>query len=180
MRAHPQGISEYELLNLLREQHPAFQTDRADPLSLFRQHFLLFHILYRLQADLFSHQAALLELSPLLIVLRDYQAGPTDQLNLSDPLRNYYLDLNHLAKTGAEDVAALLNQFWRGSARADQRRSALDILGLCDPVADSEIRRRYRELVMRHHPDRGGETAQLQVLNAALATLLPAKKLAEQ
>jgi hypothetical protein len=173
--ASPQGLSEYELLNTLSKQIPAFQTDRADPLSLFRQHFLLFHCLYRLQQELFQQQRAQLEIGPLHIVLRAYQPGPAAQLALADPLRDYYLDLHHLIETGAEDVAALLDAFWLRMSRDDQRADALWVLGLNDPVDDAQIRRRYRELVMRHHPDRGGETARLQLFNAAVATLLPNK-----
>lgn len=175
MCAHPQGLSEYELLNILREQLPAFQTDRLVPLSLFRQHFLLFHSLYRLQQELLQQQRGQLEISPLQIILRPYQPGTDTQLATPDLLRRYYLDLAHLAETGAREVEALLNAFWTGINRADRREDALQVLGLCDPVDDARIRRRYRELVMRHHPDRGGDTARLQLLNAAVATLLPGK-----
>lgn len=175
LRDHPQGLSEFELLNLLRDQLIAFQTDRADPLALFRQHFLLFHSLYRLQADLLTRQTGILEIGALQIILRAYQPGPAAQLTRADPLRRYYLDLSHLADTGSEDVEAMLDAFWTGMVRVDRRTEALQVLGLSDPVDDRVIRRRYREMVMRHHPDRGGETARLQLLNAAVATLLPNK-----
>lgn len=108
-------------------------------------------------------------------MLQSYQAVPAAQLALPDPLRDYYLDLQHLDDTGAADVTALLEAFWQGMTRTDQRAEALQVLGLSDPVDDVRIQRRYRELVMRHHPDRGGETAQLQLLNTAIATLLPGK-----
>lgn len=52
LRAHPQGLSEYELLNLLRTRAPAFAGERRKPLVLFQQHFLLFHCLYSLQQAL--------------------------------------------------------------------------------------------------------------------------------
>jgi len=99
----------------------------------------------------------------------------TAQLALPDPLCSYYLDLNQLHATGAEEVATLLNAFWVNMGRADRRGHALQILGLSDPVDVTTIRRRYRELVMTHHPDRGGETARLQLLNAAVANLLPSQ-----
>lgn len=175
MRAYPQGLSEYEFLNVLREQVPDFQSDRADPLSLFRQHFILFHGLYRLQQDLLDRQQAQLLISPLRIVLQPYQPSITDQMSRADPLRNYYLDLTQLHATGADEVEALLNAFWVRIIRDDQRTEALEVLELSDPVDDATIRRRYRELVMLHHPDRGGETARLQLLNAAVAALLPSR-----
>jgi DnaJ-domain-containing protein 1 len=166
-------LSEYEFLNVLREQVPAFQTDRNNPVSLFRQHFILFHGLYRLQQDLLNRRQAQLQISPLRIVLHPYLASVTEQMTQADPLRRYYLDLTQLHATGAKEVEALLDAFWMRMTRDDQRKEALQVLGLSDPVNDSTIRRRYRELVMVHHPDRGGETARLQLLNAAVASLLP-------
>ena len=109
------------------------------------------------------------------IVLCPYQANMADQLTLPDPLRCYYLDLDQLYATGPDEVAALLNAFWVRMGRLDCREDALQVLGLSDPVDDAAIRRRYRELVMVHHPDRGGETARLQLINAAVADLLPSR-----
>jgi DnaJ-domain-containing protein 1 len=44
----------------------------------------------------------------------------------------------------------------RGPAgRNSRRRAALAELGLQDPVDDATIKRRYRRLAMRHHPDQG-------------------------
>ena len=72
----------------------------------------------------------------------------------------------------APAVDALLAAFWVRFQRRDQRAAALMELGLSDPVDDATIKRTYRQLVMRHHPDRGGETERLQVINAALRALL--------
>jgi DnaJ-class molecular chaperone len=80
-----------------------------------------------------------------------------------------------LQQTGKAEVDALLKDFWAMLSRHDQRSEALQLLGLSDPVSNGAIRRRYRELVMRHHPDRGGDTQHQQLLNAAIATLLPGK-----
>lgn len=170
---HPQGLSEYHFLTLLGKHEPIFQTDRSDPMSLFRQHFILFHALYRLEMELSAKRQAHLQITPLQIALKPYQAATHAELDFPDPLRNYYLDLDHLYKTGREEVEKLLNAFWLGITQQDQRAEALQVLGLTDPVDNASIRRRYRELVMRHHPDRGGETARLQLINAAVAALLP-------
>lgn len=160
----------------MQRQLAVFQTDRADPVALFRQHFILFHSLYLLRADLLTRQLARLEIGPLRIALLPYQATTSGQLTEADPLQHYYLDLSHLQETGPEDVQALLDDFWRQLARTEQRAEALAVLGLSDPVDDAKIRRRYREQVMQHHPDRGGNTARLQLLNAAIAALLPDRR----
>ena len=176
LAAAPQGLSEYELLNALREQFAEFQTDRSVPLALFRQHFILFHALYRLQAELLSRQQATLQISPQRIALSAYLNRDTGDLTQADPLRSYYMDLTQLQSTGTEEVESLLDAFWENLGRSSQRQEALRILGLSEPVDAAGVRRRYRELVMRHHPDRGGDTAGLQLINAALAVLLPGRR----
>lgn len=159
----------------MRDRLSLFQTDRADPVYLFRQHFILFHTLYRLQQDLLLARQGRLEISPLQIIIHPVSASGGTQLAQPDPLRSYYLDLNHLYETGTAEVDALLRGFWQRLGRRDQRQEALQVLGLADPVDDACIQRRYRELVMQHHPDRGGDTRRLQLLNASIATLLPQK-----
>lgn len=160
----------------MRDRLSLFQSDRTDPVSLFRQHFILFHALYRLEQELAASHRGQLQINPLQIVLTPNTAPDgSPQLDRPDPLRNYYLDLNHLYQTGKEELKALLRSFWQRLRQNDHRTEALAVLGLADPVDETSIRRRYRKLVMRHHPDRGGDTQQLQMLNAAIATLLPTK-----
>lgn len=52
-----------------------------------------------------------------------------------------------------------------------ERTAALAVLGLAEPTDWPAIRRRYRELAGRHHPDRGGEAGRLQEIHAALRIL---------
>ena len=54
LSAHPAGLSEYQLIKRLREAgDPEFVRFNArEPLSLFRGHYLLFHVLYRLRERL--------------------------------------------------------------------------------------------------------------------------------
>ncbi|MHB1292692.1 MAG: DnaJ domain-containing protein, partial [Sulfuricella sp.] len=75
--------------------------------------------------------------------------------------------------TGKQEVLEMLDTFWLRFARLGHRAEALAALGLADPVDYPEIRRRYRELAMEHHPDRGGELEKLQAINAAMELLEP-------
>lgn len=130
-----------------------------------------------MQQTLLESGQAGLTISPLDIRLSPITHNEHGQEALApaDPLRRYYLDLSQLEQTGRSEVDALLARFWSNLDRRDQRQEALQVLGLSDPVTDSEIRRRYQEQVMRHHPDRGGDTRHLQLINAAMAILQPAK-----
>lgn len=166
-------LSEYELLRTLDKTLPYFDISGLDTLALFQRHFLLFHCLYRLQQDLWKHESGQLAISALSIRLTPYQPGQTDQMDTADPLRDYYLNPDHLTSTGQSELDELLGSFWSRLARRDHRTEALAILGLTDPIEDTAIKQRYRELVMTHHPDRGGDTTRIQILNAAMSELFP-------
>jgi len=172
LRAHPDGLAEHELIRKLASDDPAFGPDAyADELSLFQCHFILFHHLYRLRDELWSKRQGDLAIHCLKIALCTYPADFDHLPATPDPLRVYYLDLSHLENTGRQEVMEMLDTFWRRFVRLGQRSEALATLGLVDPVDYPEIKRRYRELAMEHHPDRGGEVEKLQVINAAMKLL---------
>lgn len=173
LQASPEGLSEYELLLRLSRWQGSDERLPADALELFRTHFLLFHTLYRLRDQLHAHGRAMLQISPLCIRLLPYQAGES-ALSENDPLREYYLDLNQLRDTGAQDVQKLLGNFWMRLQGGEEKQAALAVLEL--DAHDGEldlalIRQRYRQLVSVHHPDRGGSTQRLQSINHAMETL---------
>lgn len=175
LRAMPDGVSEYQLIQTLRAERNPHLSQRSlqDPLVLFQTHFLVFNALYRLRDRLWSEEAGHLEISPLCIRLLPYQAG-SQALAASDPLRDYYLDMNQLYATTSADVEQLLDSFWkRLDSGGDQKRDALRLFELEDEpdLNLTRIRLRYRQLVSLHHPDRGGSTERLQSINAAMEIL---------
>lgn len=185
LEQHPDGLSEYELLTLLAKQLPFFAGSDRDhqDLGLFRRHFLLFHCLYLLEQAYRASQTGLLTISALEIRLLAYPSEgeaeseeenqPPTRITAADPVRDYYLDISQLQSTGKGEVDELLGRFWLALARHDARDEALALLGLSDPVDEDTIRKRYRQQVMQHHPDRGGDTTRIQQLNAAISNLLP-------
>lgn len=174
LQRFPAGLSEYDLFRALSSSgYAAFSKSAfADEHTLFYQHFLLFNALYHLRDELLASATFVLEISPLRIRLTDYTAGDED-LVAHDPLREYYLDIRELEKMTAGKVQNMLGQFWAGYHRQQGRSSALDVLGLTDPVDAATIRHRYRQLAMQHHPDRGGDTERFQQLTAAMRLLEP-------
>ena len=173
LRRHPAGLDEAALIRALRERGdlPEFPPGLRlhDPLVLYRTHFILFHGLHRLRERL-AAQGEDLEIHCLKIALRPL-AGATGALAEPDPLGAFYLDPANLERYDRGAVAELLDQFWRRLGRDRRREDALTVLGLEDPVSAPDIRRRYRRLAMRHHPDRGGDGATLQRLHQAMADL---------
>jgi DnaJ-domain-containing protein 1 len=63
----------------------------------------------------------------------------------------------------------------RGSGHAAERNSALRVLDLTAPVTLDELKRRYKALVKKHHPDANGGSHeaedQMKVINQAYQTL---------
>lgn len=175
---NPVGLSEHELLKRLRKANPLFADfDARQPLSLFRGHFLLFHALYRLRTRLSRERSGRLVIDPLRIVLEP--VGPADVAQAgvflvpsnSGDLSGWYTDLGRWQATTAAEVVELLRQFHVARRANGRRQAALAELGLRDPVDDAAIKRRYRHLAMRHHPDRGGDGQRLREINAAFAVL---------
>ncbi|SCZ50052.1 DNA-J related domain-containing protein [Thiohalomonas denitrificans] len=172
LHRNPSGLGEFELISRLRKAGwPEFErTYPTDFLGLFKRHFLLFHILFRLRDRYRQEQVGELAIGALRIVLEPYCSG-TEAIATSDPLREYYLDFSQLTSTSEKEVLVLLDGF-RGRLDADgEKGSALALMGLSEPVEYAAIKHRYRQLAMRHHPDRGGDQVRLQDLNHAMGVL---------
>jgi len=187
LQSYPQGISEYALIQHLKDmQQPLFvQANLRDTLSLFRTHFVLFHALYLLRDRLRNLGEFDLQISPLQIRLAP--AAPTSQqathnqaLERDDPLRSYYLNLEHLQATDRADVDALLKGSRALLLQPQSVTDALLELGIAQPLSAinaTQLRHQYRKLVSAHHPDRGGCTERLQRINQAMDTLRAAQLL---
>lgn len=181
LRDHPAGLTEHAVIAALRQRgvSPFARNSLREPLGLFQSHFLLFHCLYRLRdRQLAAHEWVRIDcldigLEPLAPRRHGVRtAARTGDLDAHDPLRAYYMDLSRLTTTDAAAVEALLSLFWRRLRRDERRKQALAILELEEPVDDAAIAARFRTLVQRHHPDRGGDTGTLQRLNEARWILL--------
>jgi hypothetical protein len=175
LNARSEPITEYELIQQLRDKN-LFRIDAGDLISddllvMFRIHFVLFHALYRIRDGLRQQGVSDLELSPVAINLKGYSRAAS-ALAETDPLYSYYIDLQNIAQTDADDVEEMLGRFWSRLGNTDRRAEALAELDLQDPVSEQDIRKRYRVLVMRHHPDRGGSKEKIQSINAAMSILL--------
>lgn len=82
------------------------------------------------------------------------------------------------------NIASLLWDLVRLSARAlwssranpvrpiIERQQALAVLGLPPDATRQEIKRRYRELAKKYHPDRGGDQKEMRRIIAAYQLLM--------
>ncbi len=69
-----------------------------------------------------------------------------------------------------------MRTFWQSSVNPArplvQRQQALAVLGLPPTATAQQIKRRYRALAKRYHPDRGGDQRQMQRIIAAYEFLM--------
>lgn len=167
----PGGLREYDLLEILRGEMPL---RGLDELGLFRVHFLLFHHLYRLRTFLEERRRGTLEIHCLRICLMPFAGSPPNPDGLpqaGDPVAEYYLDAENLTRTTQEDVRELLEWFWRRYRVFGRKDDALARLGLSTTASPFEVRRRYRELAWKHHPDRGGDPDSFREVASAMEVL---------
>lgn len=173
LEQHEHGLSEYDLIQIVKEE--IFKEDANDIFrdthKLFTVHFILFHGLYRLRQDLWESDLGYLEISPLNICLKPVITGKRQYLGKPDNLSQYYLDATNLEKTTQKDVDDLLNGFWQYLLAGDDKVTAMNVLEIMEPYDAQSLTQQYRKMVMKHHPDRGGDTGKLQEINKALKVL---------
>ena len=77
-------------------------------------------------------------------------------------------------------VRVSVRAFWQSNVNPArpivQRQQALAVLGLPPTATSQQIKRRYRTLAKRHHPDRGGDLQQMQRIVAAYELLMKDQK----
>ncbi|QSP96535.1 molecular chaperone DnaJ [Marinobacter salinisoli] len=184
LRQAPEGLSELYLLKALQaEPWKLFgEISFSEPEKLYPVHFLLFHVLYRLR-DTLSGAGLALEISPLTIRLELCPVVSSTGLPQgNDKLRAFYLDLSHYQLDDAV-ILQMMDNFWAGQsgtapAEADVREAS-ELLGFDSiPQTFAEVKQRFRRAVMQAHPDRGGDTGEIQRLNQAFAVFKNHFKLA--
>ncbi len=148
----------HELMAALRQQGAIPQLADDEQLQLFRVNFLLMNALYQLQAELYE-EGWWLVISSLDIRLEPLADTPeaSHAFAVGDNLCSYYLDWQVFWQTDRAEVEALLNRFWRAYDGEGRKAEALALFELNEGASQEAIRRRWRELALQHHPDRGGD-----------------------
>ena len=148
----------HELMAALRQQGAIPVLADDEQLQLFRVNFLIMNALYQLQAELYE-EGWWLVISSLDIRLEPLADTPeaSHAFAVGDNLCSYYLDWQVFWQTDRAEVEALLNRFWRAYDGEGHKAEALALFELNEGASQEAIRRRWRELALQHHPDRGGD-----------------------
>jgi len=164
--------SEHDIIQYLRSEciSPFDQLDIKQSKELFSAHFLCMHALYHLQNRYHEQQSYLLEITLTRISRLTYSFGKA-ALGHHDELKSYYLDISHYFETSEDDVNQLLDNFWRKFLSHDDKSAALKTLELPLEADYSTIKKQYRRLAQKHHPDKGGSNEFFAKINAAKSLL---------
>ncbi|NRQ43894.1 DnaJ domain-containing protein [Rheinheimera sp. YQF-2] len=150
-------------------------TLQSADLARFQQHFVLYHLLYRIQqhwlAQRYGYLAiglAKLQLLPLT------QALPPD----SDAGRqDYYLNWQNFYAMTEQLLDQHLDAFWQQLQRPAvpvntmAHSEALALLDLPAAFTPQQLKKAYRTKALQLHPDRGGEQQQFILLQQAYQQL---------
>ncbi|MFB9214175.1 DNA-J related domain-containing protein [Vibrio sinaloensis] len=170
LRKKPKGWKVHTLASHLTEIELMPILDACAEKDLFKRNFLIMNALYQLQETLYPDNW--LQVQAMDIVLMPQHQVFGHEVDHQDPLRDYYLDWhNYEAEEG--EVKRLLNEFWTryrefvgGVDVTDMDRAkALKLFGLPYDASQSEIRKTWRKLALKWHPDRdNGDSDQFRVL----------------
>jgi len=167
----------HHLATELQQQGLMHDLDPLPEKDLFKRNFLLMNALYELQHILLPGQW--LQVEAMDIILLRIPPANVLQLQQDDStLRDYYLDWNNY-DTCVNVVREMLESFWNsyqdyiGVRRGRfAQREALRVLELEADASDKEIRRQWRKLALKWHPDRqGGDTAKFRQICEAWQAL---------
>ena len=173
---------------LLRSAFPDLTVHRADSLALYRHHFLLFHLLYRLQ-DGFYQEGKHLYVHFMRTFLTDYPPPgrcrfyhPHDGRFCADAaddadycrfhrdkvgddalahlsVRSFYLDTANYDALDARTIDAFMNGTWEILTHYADYENSFAALDLPLSADIPMVKKRFRRLAKQHHPDRGDGAA---------------------
>lgn len=163
---HFPHTNEHQIIKHLQDKkiEPFDQFNLSLSKDLFSAHFLCMHALYHLKNQYAVQQTFVIIIQSVRVQrfsLSLLHSSKTNEeikqfIEVSDPLASYYLDPKHYFETREDEINDMLKSFWTKYLAQDKKQEALSILEL--PVnADMEmIKKQYRRLAQKHHPDKGG------------------------
>lgn len=159
IQASPHSCKIHHLASELQLKGLLPDLDNDANKALFKRNFLLMNALYQLQGLLlpdFWLQVQALNIQ----LLTQLPTDMTLRLEQDTALRGYYLDWSHF-DISADKVEDMLSHFWgqyqeyiNPSAQAIDNHRALQIFELDNKASQQDIRRQWRKLALKYHPDR--------------------------
>mgnify|MGYP006191805485 FL=1 len=151
-------------------------TVRSEDMARFQQHFVLYHLLYRVQQQLLDSQQGYLSVE--LAKVRLLSVSHTQVSDAHDSRRQYYLNWHNFYQMTEQLLDQHLNAFWQNFTVPQFTQVALNeaeakaLLQLPAHFNLAQLKKAYRTKALQLHPDRGGEAQQFILLRQAYQRLL--------
>lgn len=173
--------------DLWKIAYPGANINRTEPLALYRNHFLLFFLLYNLQDD-FLKENKYLHIHFMRVILLDYpennECGFFDEHTLSfckDITLNgktyckfhsektggwqleelsakyFYLDKRNYFQLSEETARAFIKGSWELLSHTRKYVEALKVFDLPRSSDLSIIKRKFKQLAKKYHPDKSSD-----------------------
>lgn len=173
----PAEATEQQLLQRLGLKLQPIPDEPAD-FMLFRQHFILYHLLYRIQHQWQAQQFCWLEIGLAKTIVNVWTVADTPRQ--PDEKAAYYLSWQYYYQMTPATLAEQLQQFWQDYISLPPKQSikytteqALSQISLSQwPCTVAELKKAYRQQALACHPDRGGNAEHFRQLNLAYRYLL--------
>ena len=161
----------YELVNVI----PASSMFSDDKLiALYQKLFVLHNSLQRLQGRRSDRGYINLDVGLVDVKLNYLSVPDTSRQHLPQE-QMFFFDAHLFENITADQVQKLIDQFWLNSASSSEQKHAYDFFGINDDASWSSIKKRYRELSNRYHPDKGGDPEQFMKMQEAYNCLRKTK-----
>lgn len=161
---YPQ-TNEHQIIKHLQDKliEPFDNFSLSHSKDLFSAHFLCMHALYHLKNEYSEKRSYALIIQSVRVQrfdIRQYEDNDLQNtkqyLDRADPLASYYLNPKHYFETQEDEINDMLKSFWQRYLAQDEKQEALTALELPGHADKDMIKRQYRRLAQKHHPDKGG------------------------
>lgn len=165
LKEQPQHWKVHYLVTALQEKGLLNELDEDESKALFKRKFLTMNALYQLQIMLLPNQC--LQIQAMNIFLSQHVPSRiTLEQQYDSALRDYYLDWGNYDTSG-DLIKEMLKSFWHKynnyigeTSPVVGREQALKVFELSHDASPKEIRKRWRQLALKWHPDWAGGDSQ--------------------
>ncbi|MFL0802870.1 MAG: DnaJ domain-containing protein [Agarilytica sp.] len=154
----------YDLVDVLSKGN-IYPWSESPLLSLYQKLFITQAALCELYFQYEEAGGQSLVLTPVSAFLRgevevnatDCQSVNTDAVEEVAPNIDFFCNHANFYNVSEGEVHTMLEGFWKKYTALTRVSPALAVLGLAEGASWAEIKRSYRDLASKHHPDKGGD-----------------------
>lgn len=173
---------------LFKIAFPAIEITQVDPLTLYQNHFLLFHLLYQLQEEFYrEHKYLFVHFMRTILLpypevgkcrffdehltvfchracIHDKNYCPVHAKIVGETaleelsVKYFYADKNNFYTLDEETATAFINGAWEIFSHYGTYQRCFEVLGVPEAADTALIKKTFKRLAKQYHPDRGSQS----------------------